>query len=69
MISVVYEALRVANVLNDEVRQKVEAVANVDIRLLSIEAKLTMMQWVLSGVGFGVLLLVIKKHYPRLRKR
>jgi len=69
MISVVYEALRVANVLNDEVRQKVEAVANVDIRLLSIEAKLTMMQWVLSCVGFGVLLLVIKKHYPRLRKR
>ena len=38
--------------------------ANVDNRLTIIEAKLTMMQWVLGGVSFGVLILVIKSFMP-----
>ena len=38
--------------------------ADVDNRLTSIEAKLTMMQWVLGGVSFGVLILVIKSFMP-----
>ena len=42
--------------------------ADVDNRLTSIEAKLTMMQWVLGGVGFGVLILVIIEFYPFLRR-
>jgi hypothetical protein len=60
MISEVYDAFRAANVPEDKAREAAEAVANLDNRLGVIEAKLTMMQWVLSGVGFGVLILVIK---------
>ena len=64
MISEVYEAFRSANVPEDKARQAAEAVANVDNRLTIIEAKLTMIQWVLSGVGFGVLILVLKSFIP-----
>ena len=60
MISEVYEAFRVEGVPEDKAREAAEAVAIINDRLGTIEAKLTMMQWALSGVGFGVLLLVIR---------
>ena len=60
MISEVYEAFIAAGAPEDKAREAAEAVANLDSRLATIEAKLTMLQWVMSGVGFGVLLLVIR---------
>ena len=69
MISEVYEAFRAAGVPEDKARKAAEAVANLRVNGLHprpgiIEAKLTMLQWLQSGVGFGILLLVVKSLLP-----
>lgn len=64
MISEVYEAFRAAGVPEDKARKAAEAVADLNSRLGIIEAKLTMLQWIQSGVGFGILFLVIKSLLP-----
>ena len=64
MISEVYEAFRAAGVPEDKARKAAEAVADLNSRLGIIEAKLTMLQWVQSGVGFGILFLVVKSLLP-----
>lgn len=64
MISEVYDALREAGASEVKSQAAAEAVANLNDRLGTIEAKLTMIQWALSGVGFGVLLLVIRAFAP-----
>ena len=64
MISEVYEAFRAAGVPEDKARKAAEAVADLNSRLGIIEAKLTMLQWLQSGVGFGMLFLVIKSLLP-----
>ena len=60
MISEVYEAFRVAGVPDDKARQAAEAVADINSRLASIETKISLIQWMVSGVGIGVLLLVLQ---------
>lgn len=69
MISEVYEAFRAAGVPEDKARKAAEAVANLRVnsphsRLGIIEAKLTFLQWLQSGVGFGILFLVVKSLLP-----
>ena len=64
MISEVYEAFRAAGVPEDKARKAAEAVADLNSRLGIIEAKLTMLQWIQSGVGFGILFLVVKSLLP-----
>ena len=64
MISEVYEAFRAAGVPEDQARKAAEAVADLNSRLGIIEAKLTMLQWLQSGVGFGILFLVVKSLLP-----
>ena len=69
MISEVYEAFRAAGVPEDKARKAAEAVADLRAngphsRLGIIEAKLTMVQWLQSGVGLGILFLVVKSLLP-----
>lgn len=64
MISEVYEAFRAAGVPEDKARKAAEAVADLNSRLGIIEAKLTLLQWLQSGVGFGILFLVVKSLLP-----
>ena len=64
MISEVYEAFRAAGVPEDKARKAAEAVAGPHPRLGIIEAKLTLLQWLQSGVGFGILFLLVKSLLP-----
>ena len=69
MISGVYEAFRAAGVPEDKARKAAEAMADLRVngpypRLGIIEAKLKMLQWLQSGVGFGILFLVVKSLLP-----
>ena len=69
MISEVYEAFRAAGVPEDKARKAAEAVVDLRVngphsRLGIIEAKLTLLQWLQSGVGFGILFLVVKSLLP-----
>ena len=64
IISEVYEAFRAAGVPEDKSRKAAEAVADLNSHLGIIEAKLTMLQWLQSGVGFGILFLVVKSLLP-----
>lgn len=64
MISEVYEAFRAAGVPEDKARKAAEAVAELNSGLGIIEAKLTMLQWLQSGVGFGILFLIVKSLLP-----
>lgn len=64
MISEVYEAFRAAGVPEDKARKAAEAVVDLNSRLGIIEAKLTLLQWLQSGVGFGILFLVVKSLLP-----
>lgn len=64
MISEVYEAFRAAGVPEDKARKAAEAVAGPHPRLDIIEAKLTTLQWLQSGVGFGILFLLVKSLLP-----
>ena len=69
MMSEVYAAFRAAGVPEDKARKAAEAVADLRVngsrsRLGIIEAKLTLLQWLQSGVGFGILFLVVKSLLP-----
>ena len=64
MISEVYEAFRAAGVDDDKARAAAESVANLDSRLARIDAELAIIKWVVSGVGLGVLLLVVRSFWP-----
>lgn len=71
MISEVYEAFLEAGVSKDKAKNAAEALASEqlatkrDIVLLEqnikvLDAKITMLQWMVGGIGFGVLLLIVK---------
>ena len=60
MVSEVYEAFKHAGVPDGKARKAAEAVADISSRLLRIETKISLVQWMISGIGIGVLLLVLK---------
>ena len=49
--------------LKDSVATKHD-IARLEAKLSVVEAKLAMLQWVMGGIGVGVLLLVIKSFLP-----
>ena len=60
MVSEVYEAFKMAGVSENKARQAAEAVADINSPLARIETKVFLVQWVISGIGIGVLLLVLR---------
>lgn len=78
MIAEVYEALKEAGASDDKARAAATALADYDTRfdridrdlaalraeLAVVKAELAMVKWVVSGVGFGVLLLVLRSFWP-----
>ena len=60
VVSEVYEAFKYAGVPDGKARKAAEAVADINSRLLRIETKISLVQWMISGIGIGVLLLVLK---------
>ena len=60
VITEVYEAFTIAGVPEEKAKEAAEAVVNKNDRLTAIEVKLNINQWIISGVGFGVLILVIQ---------
>ncbi len=64
MISEVYEAFRDAGVSDEEARAAAESIASLEPRLDRIDAELSIIKWIVSGIGFGVLLLVLKSFWP-----
>jgi hypothetical protein len=78
MIAEVYEALRDAGASEEKSRAAAVALADHDNRFDRIDLKLTaidgelavvkaefgMVKWIVSGVGFGVVLLVLRSFWP-----
>lgn len=73
MILEVYEALKSAGAPEDKAQAAATVLANTDNRfdkldreIAVLEAKLNIVQWLIGGIGFGVLLLVIKSFWPHI---
>ena len=71
MIAEVYDALREAGASEEKAKAAAAAIANyesrfdrIDIDLATVKAELAMVKWIVSGVGFGVLLLVLRSFWP-----
>jgi hypothetical protein len=71
MIAEVYDALREAGASEEKAKAAATAIANyesrfdrIDIDLAAVKAELAMVKWIVSGVGFGVLLLVLRSFWP-----
>lgn len=70
IITELYDALKAAGAPDDQAKAAAQALARhesrfdrVDGELLELEARLTILQWMVGGVGFGVLLLVLRKFW------
>ena len=77
MIAEVYDALKSAGADDDKARAAAEAVAvqqreTTDLReevrtgFAEVRARLAMLQWMIGGIGFGVVLLIIESFWPAL---
>jgi hypothetical protein len=71
MILEVYDALKSAGAPEEKAQAAATVLANTDNRfdkldreIAVLEAKLNLIQWLIGGVVFGVLLLVIKSFWP-----
>ena len=78
MIAAVYEALKEAGASEEKSKAAAQALADYDNRfdrldldlagirgeLAVLKAELAMVKWIVSGVGFGVLLLVLRSFWP-----
>jgi hypothetical protein len=71
MIAEVYEAFKEAGASEEKSKAAAKAVADYETRLgridsdlAVIKAELAMVKWIVSGVGFGVLLLVLRSYWP-----
>ena len=71
MITEVYEAFKEAGASDEKSRTAAQALANyndcfvrVESQLETIKAELAMVKWIVGGIGFGVLLLVVKSFFP-----
>ena len=78
MIAKVYEALKEAGASEEKSKAAAQALADYDNRfdrldldlagirgeLAVLKAELAMVKWIVSGVGFGVLLLVLRSFWP-----
>jgi hypothetical protein len=71
MIAELYDALREAGASEEKAKAAATALANyegrfdrIDVDLATVKAELAMVKWIVSGVGFGVLLLVLRSFWP-----
>ena len=78
MIAEVYDALKEAGASEEKAKAAAKAPADYDKRfdnvdddlasvktdLAVVRAELAMVKWIVSGVGFGVLLLVLRSFWP-----
>ncbi len=71
MIAELYDALREAGASDEKAKAAAKALADyenrfdrIDIDLSAVKAELAMVKWIVSGVGFGVLLLVLRSYWP-----
>ena len=78
MIAEVYDALKEAGASEEKAKAAAKALADYDKRfdnvdddlafvktdLAVVRAELAMVKWIVSGVGFGVLLLVLRSFWP-----
>jgi hypothetical protein len=78
MIVELYDALRAAGAPEDKAQAAAKVLANTDerfdrvdgkitaleVKLATVIAELSMVKWIVSGIGFGVLLLVLKSFWP-----
>jgi hypothetical protein len=78
MIVELYEALKAAGAPEDKAQAAAKALAGTDERFDRLEAKITalqvefatvkaelgMVKWIVSGIGFGVVLLILKSFWP-----
>ncbi len=78
MIVEVYEALKSAGAPEDKAQSAATVLANTDNRfdrvdseigalkldVAVVKAELALVKWLVSGIGFGVLLLVLKSFWP-----
>ncbi len=67
MITEVYEAFIAAGAPDDKAKAAAQSIADyenrfdrIDSDLKVVKAELAMVKWIVSGIGFGVLLLTIK---------
>ena len=52
-----------AGVSENKARQAAEAVADINSPLARIETKVFLVQWVISGIGIGVLMMVLRNFW------
>ncbi len=71
MILELYDALKAAGAPEDKAQAAAKTLAShderfdrIDVELATVRAELALIKWVVSGVGFGVLLLVLKSFWP-----
>ncbi len=78
MILEVYDALKAAGAPEDKAQAAATVLANTDNRfdkidselaaskldLAVVKAELALVKWIVSGIGFGVLLLVLRSFWP-----
>ncbi len=70
-ITEVYEAFKTAGAPEDKAKAAAQSLAEQDNRfdtldkeLAILKAKLTMIQWTVGSIGFGILLLILKSLWP-----
>jgi hypothetical protein len=71
MIVEVYEALKAAGAPEDKAQAAAVVLAHsdnrfdkIDAELAVLKAELALVKWIVGGVGFGVLLLVLESFWP-----
>jgi hypothetical protein len=78
MIVELYDALKAAGAPEDKAQAAAKALASTDerfdrvdsrlaaleVKLAAVTAELGMVKWIVSGIGFGVVLLVLKSFWP-----
>jgi len=71
MVAELYDALIEAGASEDAAKKASTAIADyesrfdsVDRQLIRLQTELAMVKWLAGGIGFGVLLLVIKSFLP-----
>ena len=64
VVTEVYDALIAAGAPEEKARSAASALANYEGRFVRIETELAMIKWIVSGVGVGVALLVIRSFLP-----
>ena len=71
MIIELYDALKEAGASEEKAKDAARAIADhesrfdrVDGELKTIQVELAMLKWMVGGIGFGVLLLVLRSFWP-----